>query len=187
MTWLREEQADLAAEKILAAAGEVFAQRGAAGASMGDIARAAGCSRGTLYRYFPNRRELLHAYVNRTALELSERVAKRIDGIDDPRERLVRSVLESLREVRTTPATAAWFRPGDAGLAAGISAGSEVIEALARAFVAKSLGPEVDAGRLRARWLVRIIVSLLAMPGESEAEERELVERFVAPVVLGPA
>jgi hypothetical protein len=38
--------------------------------------------------------------------------------------------------------------------------------------------------RERARWLVRIVVSLLTMPGESEAHERAMVERFVVPVVV---
>jgi hypothetical protein len=37
---------------------------------------------------------------------------------------------------------------------------------------------------MRARWLVRVIVSLLALPGDSEEEERAQVERFVAPVLL---
>ena len=187
MSWLREEQADLAVEKILVAAGDVFACLGVARAGMADIAQGAGCSRGTLYRYFPNRNALLRAYVNRMAVELSERVAKSLDTIDDPRERLVQSIVRSLREVRTTPATAAWFEPGDSGIAAGISARSEVIEALAGAFVTRVLGREADEGRLSARWLVRVIVSLLTTPGESEAEERELIERFVAPVLLSEA
>ena len=34
-----------------------------------------------------------------------------------------------------------------------------------------------------ARWLVRVIVSLLTVPGGDDAAERRLVERFVAPVV----
>ncbi len=38
--------------------------------------------------------------------------------------------------------------------------------------------------RLRARWMVRVVISLLALPGESESEERALVERFVAPPLL---
>ena len=54
-TWLREEQADLAAEKILAGAARAFIELGVSGAGMGEIAKYAGCSRGTLYRYFKNR------------------------------------------------------------------------------------------------------------------------------------
>ena len=36
-------------------------------------------------------------------------------------------------------------------------------------------------GELRSRWLVRVIVSLLSDPCAHAAEERVLVERFVAP------
>ena len=68
-----------------------------------------------------------------------------------------------------------------------MSRSSEVVETLAERFVSALLGPDGDdpEGRLRARWFVRVIVSLLAMPGESDAEERALVERFVAPVLPG--
>jgi AcrR family transcriptional regulator len=47
-------------EKLLAAAGEVFAENGAA-ASLEDIARRAGVGIGTLYRHFPTRQDLLEA------------------------------------------------------------------------------------------------------------------------------
>ncbi len=62
--WLREEQADLAALKILDGAAQAFVELGVTGAGMGEIARYAGCSRGTLYRYFKNRHELHLAFVN---------------------------------------------------------------------------------------------------------------------------
>src|SRR5512134_1345424 len=46
-------------DEILEAAAGVLA--GSDGASMGDVAVMAGISRGTLYRYFPNRESLLRA------------------------------------------------------------------------------------------------------------------------------
>ena len=52
-------------------------------------------------------------------------------------------------------------------------------------FVDRLLEPPKRERRLRARWLVRVIISLLAVPGESEAEERALIEHFVAPTLLG--
>ena len=96
-------------------------------------------------------------------------------------------ILRSVREVRNNPATAAWFAPAESGRAAHMSRGSEPIDTLAQAFLNRLPGPNAQASPdpLRARWLVRVIVSLLSMPGEDEAEERALVERFVAPVVLG--
>ena len=37
---------------------------------------------------------------------------------------------------------------------------------------------------LAARWVVRVIVSLLVAPGRDQAEERAMVERFVVPALL---
>ena len=185
-TWLREEEPDLAAHRILDAAEKAFIELGVSEAGMAKIAEFAGCSRGTLYRYFKDRHALHLATINRAALATVERVRAGIAGIDDPRERLVEGILRSVREVRRNPATAVWFEPGVSGMAARMSRSSEVIETLTQTFVSELLGPRVDdpAGRLRARWLVRVIVSLLAVPGESGAEERALVERFVAPALL---
>ena len=53
--WLGEERQELAVERILEAAGEVFASDGIRGARMGKIAEAAGCARATLYRYFASK------------------------------------------------------------------------------------------------------------------------------------
>jgi hypothetical protein len=54
-----------------------------------------------------------------------------------------------------------------------------VVEAL----VIDALGRGVGADPLAARWMVRVIVSLLIAPGRDPAEEREMVERFVVPAV----
>lgn len=63
-TWAQSARAD-AEERILDAASALFAERGVAAVGMDDIARAAGCSRATLYRYFANRELLRSAYVLR--------------------------------------------------------------------------------------------------------------------------
>jgi AcrR family transcriptional regulator len=65
--WLREEQTDLAVDKILEAASRAFVDLGVSRTRMGHIAQYAGCSRGTLYRYFKTRAELDLAYIDRSA------------------------------------------------------------------------------------------------------------------------
>jgi AcrR family transcriptional regulator len=172
--WLGDERAQLAAEKILDAAAELFVEKGIAGVGMGEIARAAGCSRATLYRYFADRGQLHVAFVHREARRVHEMVAKDLRGVKDPAERVITTVLSSLREVRSAPTLAAWFREGDAGISADLAQSSGVIEAL---------GMSVVEDAAAARWLVRVIVSLLTVPGRDEADERAMVERFVAPVV----
>ncbi len=178
--WLREDEPDLAVDKILDAAEKTFIECGVSAASMARVAESAGCSRGTLYRYFKTRHDLHLGYVNRAALRISARLEQRLRDIEDPRERAVEAILFAVQEVRRDPATAAWFEPGVSGMAARMSRSSEVIQAITGAFVRQVAD---DERRLQSRWVVRIILSLLSMPGQSDEEERELLERFVRPTL----
>ncbi|BBZ51547.1 TetR/AcrR family transcriptional regulator [Mycobacterium heidelbergense] len=181
--WLAPRRGEVAADRILDAAEELYTRRDQASIGMNEIARAAGCSRATLYRYFESREALRTAYVHRETHRLGRAIAERIDGLEDPRERLVASMTATLRMVRESPALSAWFaitRPPIGGELAGHS---EVITALAAAFV-NSLGPEDPAHvERRARWVVRVLTSLLMYPGENDADERAMIEEFVVPIV----
>ena len=182
--WLQAERADLAAEHLLDTAGALFAERGVGAVSMADVAAAAGCSRATLYRYFDGRDALRVAYVHREARRIGAQVAEETTRIDEPAARVVEAMVASLRFVRTDPTLAAWFSAGEAGSTAVVAQSSPVIEAL----VAAALGDGADpAVRRRARWVVRVLVSLLSRPEDDPDEERALLEEFVAPVVVGPA
>ena len=58
--------------QILAGASKVFMDLGFDGASMGEIARAAGVSKGTLYVYFADKNRLFEAIVEEETLEQSK-------------------------------------------------------------------------------------------------------------------
>jgi len=171
-------RADLTVERILDAAGAVFLERGIAGTGMEDIARAAQCSRATLYRAFENRRALRVAYVNREALRVAATVGRSTRGVRDPADRLAGAILAAVDEVRRSPTLAAWFTPEDMSIASELSSSSEVIDALAVGL----LGDPGDS--TAARWVVRVIVSLLTAPEPDPDAERRLVERFVVPPLL---
>src|SRR5215213_8391441 len=68
-------------EKVVAAARDAFAERGAS-TSLEEIAERAGVGIGTLYRNFPNRQALVEA-LYATEVEEVCRVAAELDG-DDP-------------------------------------------------------------------------------------------------------
>ncbi|MFI6868459.1 TetR/AcrR family transcriptional regulator [Nocardia sp. NPDC050406] len=180
--WLSEQRADLAAERILDAAAQLFAQHGPTGVGMAEIAKAAGCSRATLYRYFENRHAVRVAFVHRETRRLAARVGERVAGIADPAELVVTAMLAALREVRADPMLMAWFGPGESGPAGRISQDSEVIESIAGGLFAPAVPDLAERSRL-ARWLTRVIVSFLAAPGRDEDDERAMLEEFVAPVV----
>jgi AcrR family transcriptional regulator len=179
--WLAERRTEVAAERILDAADELFAQRDAAAIGMNDIARAAGCSRATLYRYFENRDVLYTAYVHRETHRLFGEIGERMAATADPDERLIEGVLSALRRVRETPALASWFAGTARPIGGEMAERSEVIRTLAEAFLV-SLGHR-EGVELRARWLVRVLISLLLFPGRDDADERTMLETFVAPTV----
>jgi len=74
-------------DRLLGAALEVFAARGYAGATMGEIAAAAGISTGNVYRYFPGKAELFDAALPadfvRRFRDLLRRRVRALDGVRD--------------------------------------------------------------------------------------------------------
>ena len=182
--WLAARRTEVAADRILDAAGELFGKKDAATVGMHEIASAAGCSRATLYRYFENRDALYTAYVHRESYRLYREMSDQITSVVDPRERLIEGIITSLRNVRESPALASWFATAQRPIGGEIAEQSQVIKALTEAFVI-SLGPdEPDLVEHRARWLVRVMTSLLVFPGHDEADERGMLEEFVVPTVL---
>jgi AcrR family transcriptional regulator len=175
MSWLTEDRGRIAAERILDAAGDLFAAHGIGAVSMGDVARAAGCSRATLYRYFADRHELHLAFVHREARRVGELVVADAARIREPERRLSVAILSAVRRVRENPSLAAWFRAADATATAELASSSPVIAAL---------GSSLVDDPLAARWVVRVILSLLVVPGRDEAEERAMVQRFAVPVLV---
>lgn len=182
--WLADRRTEAAAERILDAAEQLFARHDAAAVGMNEIARAAGCSRATLYRYFENRDVLYTAYVHRETHRLFGEIGEQLAGVRDPHERLVRGALDALHRVRENPALASWFATSARPIGGEMAERSEVIRALAEAFLA-SMGDDQPGVTLRARWLVRVLISLLQFPGRDDADERAMLETFVAPTVGG--
>jgi AcrR family transcriptional regulator len=178
--WLAANRSDVAAEKILDAAEELFARHGAASVGMNDIAKASGCSRATLYRYFENRDALYTAYVHREAHRVFSELSETLSATADPGAQLVVGILASLRQVRQSPALSAWFAPDQRPIGGEMAERSEVIKARTEAYLT-ALG--VDDVEKRARWLVRVMVSLLVFPGHDEADERAMLEEFVLPTL----
>ncbi|MCE4266533.1 TetR/AcrR family transcriptional regulator [Rhodococcus globerulus] len=176
--WLGDGRAIAAAEKILDSAALLFVEKGVGAVGMAEIASAAGCSRATLYRYFENRQALHVAFVHREARTLGAAIATTVASIADPRERLETAILAAVSAVRSTPTLAVWFLPGDASLAGELANSSEVINGLGAAF----LGSGADAAQ--AKWTVRVILSLLMVPGVDARDERALVKAFVAGVLI---
>jgi AcrR family transcriptional regulator len=100
--WRRRK--DARPEEIIAAALEVFTDRGFAATKLEDVARRAGVTKGTIYLYFANKEALFKALIRETIVPViakGEEVAKTFTGsARDLFERLVR---EYWRLVGETP------------------------------------------------------------------------------------
>jgi AcrR family transcriptional regulator len=79
-------------EEILVAATCLFAEHGYADTDTQRLADKLGVGKGTLYRNFPSKRELFLAAVDRAMRQLHDRIQARIDGVEDPFERVSRAV-----------------------------------------------------------------------------------------------
>lgn len=184
--WSRHRDGQVAIDALLDAAGRCFAELGVARATMVDVARAAGCSRATLYRYFPNQDALHLAFVHRATLRIAAQMAGDRDaGAPDS---LVGRILFGIEQVRADPMLAVWFEPENVAVPMAVSRSSELLQSMSVGLIDENeeLLLEREDAELRAEWLLRSIVSLLAMPGADVHAERAMVESFVVPVLTAP-
>ena len=85
---LRSRLRDAAADAMLQAAEKVIGQKGFDGATMQEIASAAGCAVGTLYLHFKNKEQLLRGIILKYGVSLTEDMATALQTITDPLEKL---------------------------------------------------------------------------------------------------
>ena len=153
-------------DRLLDAAGLAFAQFGHP-ATMVDVAALAGCSRATLYRRFPNREAIRLAFVHRATLRIAARIApQHIPGNVDT---MVDLPQRGIRAVRSDPMLAVWFEPQNVAIPMALSQGSELLQAMTAGLAgefAEDPGAFADV-ELRGAWILRSIVSLLAMPARA--------------------
>lgn len=90
-------------DQLLAAALETATIHGIAKLSMGDVARRAGLSRQTLYRYFSNKEDLVAAVVAAETTALIDSVVAAGAAEADPRDALAAGLLAALRATRDHP------------------------------------------------------------------------------------
>lgn len=174
--WGRQDDPTQAVERLLDAAGRVFARDGVYTAKVNDVAAEAGCSRGTLYRYFADGDALRVAFVDREARRIGVAVARRVRSISDPGRRLATAILAALEAVRDDEVLLAWFDPAEAGRTNRLAMQVEVVSSLLEPLVREVHGRAGSA--LATEWVVRIILSLLAHPTDP-VDERRMIERYL--------
>jgi AcrR family transcriptional regulator len=99
--WRRRKEARPA--EIVAAALEVFGERGFAAARLEDIAGRAGVSKAALYLYFPTKHDLFRAVVAEAVAPNMAGVAAAAEAYEGPFEDLARTLLPALAAVASRP------------------------------------------------------------------------------------
>lgn len=89
-------------EDICAAALELFTEKGFAGASVEEIAKRAGLSKGAIYLYFPTKGELFRAVVRWAVVPRFAELERVVAAMDVPFAGLVRMLLPRFAEMATT-------------------------------------------------------------------------------------
>jgi TetR/AcrR family fatty acid metabolism transcriptional regulator len=93
-------------EAILAAAVDVFAERGFFAAQVADVASRAGVATGTVYLYFKGKDDLLASIFDRTVRDALERGRDLLSSVADPAARLRRFAELHLSRLGENPALA---------------------------------------------------------------------------------
>ncbi len=79
-------------EEILDVAARLFAEHGYADTDTQLVVDELGVGKGTLYRYFPSKRDLFLAAVDRVMRQLHETIRSAIQGIDEPLDRIAAGI-----------------------------------------------------------------------------------------------
>src|SRR4051794_39926808 len=79
-------------EEILTEAARLFAERGYDKTDTTLLAETVGVGKGTVYRYFPSKRELFLAAADRVMRMLRQHVDSRIAPVDDPVEQIANGI-----------------------------------------------------------------------------------------------
>lgn len=99
--WLR--RAEHRPPEILAAARLLLEQRGYAAVSMAQIARQAGVSEATVYKYFKNKQDLMNQVLHEWATPFTEYLQREIVLRTDLRAKLILVGIRYLRSLEQTP------------------------------------------------------------------------------------
>ena len=182
-------------ERLLDAAEVCLAQFGPQKTSMEDVARAAGMSRATVYRYFENRDALLLGVASRQASNLSAGAIRYLAQFDTISDWLVEGLLFTLREIPKRPVFASLVTSLDSSSASKLLLGSSGmiqigVNVLRPMFAnAKEQGllhDDIDIDML-IEWMLRVLWTYLNTPSQVATDEdgmRKLFHMMLIPAVL---
>jgi len=163
----------IATGRIYAAATDLLARAGPDSFDIDTLAKRVHCSRATIYRYVGGKAEIRDTVVTRAASRIIESVRHSVQSMSGP-QRVVTATTLALKLIRADPLYQLMISPSRANEMAWLT-GSPLLAGFATDLTGLTDDPQA------ARWVVRVVLSLMSWPTGDDETERQLVERFVAP------
>lgn len=163
-----------AAELIYDAAAELIAAHGIDALSIDELATRVHCSRATIYRHAGGKSQIRDVVMARRAARIVDVVRRHVEGMDGP-SRVLAAVEVAVAEIRSDPAGQLFIESTKSGQGTSWLASSPVIAGFANELTG------LTEDRTAAKWIVRLVLSLLLWPDADARSEHDLLVRFVAP------
>ena len=184
--------------RLVAATAAVIDEDGPLSVRVDNIARRAGCSRATVYRYVADKDELVREVLVARSAEIAERLEAGIGDNGDPADWIVDGLLAHADAIRAEPWFQALDRQGATAAIAKVGGGPQAVAGLAAPIVARFLNRIAARGALRSditideatEWLVDVHITLLSplFVDRPPDQRARALRKFVAyPLLVQPA
>jgi AcrR family transcriptional regulator len=176
--WLFDDGRRAAAiERIYATATELISRDGIDAFNVDALAAQTHCSRATIYRYVGGKKDIREAVLARTATCIVDTVRASVEGRTGP-ERVLTAIEVAVAEIRADPAGQLFLDSARSGGWNWLTASKAVAD-----FASELTGIAGDDPQA-ARWIVRLVLSLLLLPDTDSHAEHRMLQRFVAPAFV---
>ena len=138
------------------------------------LAAATHCSRATIYRFVGGKKDIRDAVLARAATRIVVTVRVSVEGLTGP-DRVLTAIEVAVAEIRAGPAGQLFLDSARGGGWSWLTASPAVAD-FARELTGLA-GDDASA----ARWIVRLVLSLLFWPDADPPAEHLMLQRFVAP------
>ncbi len=182
--------------RLIAATAEVIAEDGPLAVRVEEVARRAGCSRATVYRYVADKDELVREVLVGRSAAIAATLEAELDHHLDPTDWIVEGLLRHADAVRAEPWYRALEREGATAAVARVGGGPDAVIGLAAPIVAHFLERIAARGALRSdisveeatEWLIGVHLGLLApaFADRSRTHRATMLRKFVAYALLAP-
>ncbi len=165
-----------ATERIYAMATELIVREGFDAFSVDALAERSHCSRATIYRYVGGKKQIRDAVLAGTAARIIETVRISVEGRAGP-ERVLTAIEVAVGEIRSDPMGRLFLDSAAAGGGGWTWLTASPVVADFATELTGIAGDDAPA----ARWIVRLVMSLLFWPDADPRAEHQMLQRFVAP------